>query len=56
MKNNILTNHENEIAGIISMNDRILIRGSLTEVAYSGGMNSFLSAHYHWSTRTHNVG
>jgi hypothetical protein len=42
MEDNILSNHKNEIAGIISMNDRILIRGSLTGVAYSGGMNFFL--------------
>ena len=42
MKNNILENHKNEIAGIISVNDRIVIRGTLPIVSYSQGMNSFL--------------
>ena len=42
MKNNILENHEKEIAGIISVNDRIVIRGTLPIVSYSQGMNSFL--------------
>jgi len=42
MKNNILTNHKNEIAGVISVNDRIIIRGNLPGISYKDGMTSYL--------------
>ena len=42
MKTNILENHKNEIVGMISVNDRIIIRGNLPGVSYIDGMTSYL--------------